>query len=72
MKKYKLIVLTGGGFTQQFEVIADTFHTTTNSSTTIGYYAFYLNNEFIASYPIERTLINEVIKLENEESGGEY
>jgi hypothetical protein len=64
MKKYKLIVLTGGGFTQQFDVIADTFHTTTNSSTTSGYYAFYLNNEFVASYPIDKTIIQLIENVE--------
>jgi len=32
MKRYKLKVLTGGGFTLDFEVVADYFQTQTNNS----------------------------------------
>jgi hypothetical protein len=60
MKRYKLIVLIGGGFTQTFDVVADCFHTTTNNSTSSGYYSFYDNTKFVASYPIDRTIITKI------------
>lgn len=66
MKTYKLIV-TLGHTHMEFDVIADYFHTTTNSSTSSGYYGFYRNNEFVGSFPIERTLITEVINTETNE-----
>jgi hypothetical protein len=47
-----------------FEVIADTFTTTTNNSTSSGFYSFYLNDKFIGAYPIERTLITKVEEIE--------
>ncbi len=47
-----------------FEVIADTFSTTTNNSTSSGFYSFYLNDKFIGAYPIERTLITKVEEIE--------
>jgi hypothetical protein len=67
MKKYKLTILAGSGSILNRKVYADTFQTNTNNSTTSGYYAFYLNNEFVASYPIERTIIDSVINVEKSE-----
>ena len=47
-----------------FDVIADTFRTTTNNSTSSGFYSFYLNYKFVGAYPIERTLITQVQEIE--------
>ncbi len=61
MKRYKLKVLTGGGFTLDFEVVADYFQTQTSNSTSSGYYSFYTgdysNMKFVCSYPIDKTII---------------
>jgi hypothetical protein len=63
MSKYELIV-TLSHTHMNFEVIADTFSTTTNNSTSSGFYSFYLNDKFIGAYPIERTLITKVEEIE--------
>jgi hypothetical protein len=67
MKKYKIIVLSGGGYSLEYEVIADYFKTETSSSTSSGFYSFYLNTDFICAYPIDKTIIKEVkyIKKDN-------
>ena len=62
MNKYKLIV-TLGHTHMTLEVIADTFSTTTNNSTSSGFYSFYLKGKFIGAYPIERTLITQVEEI---------
>ena len=62
MIKYTLIV-TLGHTHMTFEVIADTFTTTTTNSTSSGCYSFYLNYKFIGAYPIERTLITKVEEI---------
>jgi hypothetical protein len=68
MKRYKLKVLTGGGFTIDFEVIADYFQTQTSSSTSSGYYSFYVgessNRKFVCSYPIDKTIILQTEDIE--------
>lgn len=59
MNKYCLTVI---GDTQSWDAIveAEYFHTTTNNSTTSGYYGFYSNGELVACYPINRTFIHKV------------
>jgi hypothetical protein len=66
MNKYKLIV-TLSHTHMFFDVIADRFATTTNNSTSSGFYSFYLNDKFIGAYPIERTLITQVDEIETNE-----
>jgi hypothetical protein len=56
MKRYKLIVLIGGGFTQTFDVVADCMHSVTG----FGYYSFYNAANLVASYPIDRTIITKI------------
>lgn len=71
MNKYKLKVLVGGGFTLDFEVIADDFHSTTSNSTSSGCYSFYKgeysDTKFVCSYPIDKTIIIAVEEIENAE-----
>lgn len=62
MNKYKLIV-TLSHTHMFFDVIADTFSTTTNNSTSSGFYSFFLNDKFVGAYPIERTLITQVEEI---------
>lgn len=68
MRKYKLKVLSGGGFTLEFEVLADYFDATTNNSTTSGFYSFYIGDysarKFVCSYPIDKTIIMEAKDVE--------
>jgi hypothetical protein len=64
MKKYKLIVLTGSGFTQKFDVVADTFQTTISNSTSLGYYRFYIDKNVICTYPIDKTIIELIENVE--------
>ena len=63
MNRDKLIV-TLSHTHMVFDVIADTFRTTTNNSTSSGFYSFYLNDKFVGAYPIERTLITQVQEIE--------
>ena len=71
MNKYTLKVLTGGGFTLDFEVIADYFHSTKYNSTSSGCYSFYKgeysDTKLVCSYPIDKTIIIEVEEIENTE-----
>ena len=60
MHKYYLQVLGSTGVVLRPDVIAEYFTTTTNSSTSSGYYAFFANKELVATYPIERTIIEKV------------
>jgi len=57
MKKYHLRVI---GCDWISSVRADHFHTTTNGSTSSGFYAFYRDKELVACYPIERTIIEKI------------
>ena len=59
MNKYYLTVI---GASTSWDVIveAEYFDTTTNGSTTSGYYAFYSNRELVACYPINRTIITKI------------
>jgi hypothetical protein len=56
MKKYHLIVMTGDRL-DRYLVFAESFSTSTNSSTSSGYYAFYADKQLVSCYPIERTII---------------
>jgi hypothetical protein len=58
MNKYHLEVI--GSITRHIVVEAEYFITTTNNSTTLGYYGFYNKNELVACYPINRTFIHKV------------
>ena len=58
MNKYHLEVI--GSITRHIVVEAEYFRTTTNNSTTLGYYGFYNKNELVACYPINRTFIHKV------------
>ena len=58
MKKYHLIVMSGGCWSHTVE--ADKLDSTTNSSTSGGYYAFYKNSKLVACYPIDRTIISKI------------
>lgn len=62
MKKYHIMIICGSGITKS-EVIADHFHTTTNGSTSSGYYAFYKGIELVACYPIDRTVIHLITEI---------
>ena len=65
MKEYKLIILSGGGFTLSYTVIADYYSTLTSNGSSSNCYRFYIkenNNErTVASYPIDKTIIKEII-----------
>lgn len=56
IKKYHLNII-GATMVSGAIVEAEYFQTTTNSSTTSGYYGFYINREIVACYPINRTII---------------
>jgi hypothetical protein len=59
MKKYHLTVLTGAG-TLTVTVEAKSFSTTTNNSTSSGFYSFFGASGLVACYPIERTIISKI------------
>lgn len=67
MKKYNIWLIGSAGITY-CDVIADCFYTTTNGSTSSGYYAFYDDKELVACYPIDRTVIKSITNIENGES----
>ncbi len=60
MKTYHLTIIGGASFATEL-VKADKFITTTNSSTSAGFYAFYLKDELVACYPINRTIIKKIL-----------
>jgi hypothetical protein len=63
MKKYNLIVLAG--YTHwTVTVYAARFNTTTNNSTSSGFYSFYDENTLVACYPIEKTIISSIEDIE--------
>jgi hypothetical protein len=59
MNTYHLLII-GGHTSWREEVKADSFTTTTNNSTSKGYYAFHANGELVACYPIDRTSITSI------------
>lgn len=63
MKKFNLMVLT---YTNVHEVsiYAKYFHTTTNNSTSSGFYSFYDENTLVACYPIDKTIIVSIEDIE--------
>lgn len=65
MKEYKLIILTGGGYTIEHTIIADYYSTTTSNGSSSNCYRFYIeeNNRerTVSSYPIDKTIIKEII-----------
>jgi hypothetical protein len=64
MKKYNLIVLAG--YTHwTVAVYATKFNTTTNNSTSSGFYSFYDENTIVACYPIEKTIISSIEDVED-------
>jgi hypothetical protein len=65
MNKYYLKILT---YTHVYEttIYAKHFHTTTNNSTTSGFYSFYDENNLVACYPIDKTIIESIEKIDTE------
>jgi hypothetical protein len=63
MKKYQIWLIVGNT-REHCTVFAENFHTSTNSSTSTGYYAFYCDNQLVACYPIERTVIYSIENAE--------
>jgi hypothetical protein len=64
MKKFNLIVLAG--YTHwTVAVFAEKFHTTTNNSTSSGFYSFYDGKTLVACYPIEKTIITGIEEMED-------
>ena len=59
MKKYNLTILASYS-KYDAEVYAKRFSTTTNSSNSQGFYAFYDDSELVACYPIDRTIITSI------------
>jgi hypothetical protein len=64
MKKYNLIVLAG--YTHWTVAVYSTkFNTTTNNSTSSGFYSFYDEHTLVACYPIEKTIISSIEDVED-------
>ena len=61
MKKYHLTIIGGTGSWNEI-VEAKSFSTTTNNSSSSGFYSFFDADGLVACYPIERTII---FKIEN-------
>ena len=63
MKKYNLYVMA---YTHVYKttIFATSFHTTTNNSTSSGFYAFYDNDKLVACYPIDKTIIESIEEVE--------
>jgi len=60
MKTYHLLIIVGTNL-RDAQVQAAYFHTTTNNSTTSGYYGFYDDkDQVVACYPINRTIISKI------------
>jgi len=62
MKKYHLRIIAGTSSWTEV-LVAETFHTTTNNSTSSGYYSFFKDKELVACYPIDRTIITKIEKI---------
>lgn len=73
MKTYHIEVIGSNKIWEKI-VIADYFITTTNNSTTSGYYGFYNDRGgLVATYPIHKTIITKVTMGDtNIETEGEY
>ena len=65
MNKYNLIVLAGHTH-WTVAVYGTQLHTTTNNSTSSGFYSFYDENTLVACYPIEKTIISSIEKIDEE------
>ena len=63
MKKYQLTILNGNDNLQR-SVYATRLSTTTNSSNSQGFYAFYDDSELVDCYPIDRTIIDSIEKID--------
>lgn len=61
MKKYQLHVIDGNGV-RPYTVFAENFSSTTNNSTSSGFYSFFDGKELVACYPISKTII---VSIEN-------
>jgi len=60
MKTYHLLIIVGTNL-RDAQVQAAYFHTTTNNSTSSGYYGFYDDKgRVVACYPINRTIISKI------------
>jgi len=74
MKTYHIEVI-GANQTWVRMVTADYFTSTTNNSTSLGYYAFYNDRGgLVATYPIHKTIITKVTTGDTdiETEGEEY
>ncbi len=60
MNKYYLQVLGANAPILEILVEADYFRSVTNNQSPAGCYVFYVNEELIACYPIERTIIKRI------------
>ena len=63
MKRYILTILAGHSHWTEI-VEAEYFDSQTNSSTSKGYYAFFANSALVACYPIGKTIIKSIEKIE--------
>lgn len=63
MKKYQIKVIVGNTL-EDFTVFAEYYYSKTNSNTSSGNYAFYADGELVSCYPINRTIIVSVEKVE--------
>jgi hypothetical protein len=63
MKSYKLKVYYGH-YQENHMVTATHFYSTTNSSTSSGFYSFYNEKELVACFPICRTAIISIEEVE--------
>ena len=59
MNKYLIFVITGDNI-KRFKVIADDFETDN------GFYRFWYNDETVACYPINFTIIESIEKIEQD------
>jgi len=60
MNKYYLQVLGANAPILETLVEADYFRSVTNNQSPAGHYTFYVNEEIIACYPVERTIIKRI------------
>ena len=66
MKKYNLIVMTGDRL-DRYSVIAEYFHSTTNNSSSSGFYSFHTKKKLVACYPISKTIIESIEETPTED-----
>jgi hypothetical protein len=60
MKKYYLTVI---GAKTSWDVVVEADEVSANES---GQYSFYNNDELVACYPINRTVIEKIVNIEQE------